>query len=65
MSAALALLVLSVRVRMCRMIPNTAWVVLAGAEGLVGAVVGLLCLLIPRRPDVFHQGTLVDRQVHH
>ncbi|KAI9042920.1 uncharacterized protein KD926_004710 [Aspergillus affinis] len=41
---------------------NTILLVLAGSEAILGTIAGALCFMIPRRPDVFYKGIIVDRQ---
>ncbi|OGM47756.1 hypothetical protein ABOM_003274 [Aspergillus bombycis] len=38
------------------------YIVLAGAQIAISVAIGLLSSLIPRRPDVFYKGIMVDRQ---
>lgn len=42
--------------------PNTIFIALTGPEGIIVVVVFISSLSIPRRPDVFRNGILVDRQ---
>ncbi|KAB8277924.1 P-loop containing nucleoside triphosphate hydrolase protein [Aspergillus minisclerotigenes] len=39
-----------------------AYIVLGGAQVVIGVTIGLLSSMIPRCPDVFHNGIMVDRQ---
>ncbi|KAB8207314.1 hypothetical protein BDV34DRAFT_223557 [Aspergillus parasiticus] len=38
------------------------YITLGGAQVAIGVTIGLLSSMMPRRPDVFHNGILVDRQ---
>lgn len=41
---------------------DTTLAVLIGMKAVIGSTASVLCFLIPRRPDVFYKGTVVDRQ---